>query len=456
MKSHIKSAKATPGGQAAASNARGRLPALGAPRATRIDLLQRAVDQSPRMRAQRASLQAAFGSAARSSDDGLRHQPLNMKGECGEVAQLLMTAAAFRTSTQTGLGAVVGRETRPDDVSALDTMIVNYHALPAPATQVHAHARLAALHQIQTSIHQHFNQRAGLHASGHRAGMLALLDDVRVEHQAQIQQLVANNFAPWTPNRATLTAPEVAAMDATWANVTNPAGPGGQLSINDQALDVTDDTTAAVPGFRDEMHAHLARLLHTDTGRRLLHGLDTGAHPVRIEPTYRGMPRDEAEGMVKAYGAERPGFDQETPAGLPGGGSASVVRMLPGATDHEMVDFNDRDEPILSPAHIGVGHELIHALHNQRGVAWAANTHTPALYAPGGARAHYHNPEEYHTIAHPPPPHGPVPLEHLTENMLRAESNLPAREGHTGGRLADVSWSRWRQSWRLNGRNPRG
>lgn len=374
---------------------------------------------------------------------------------CGVVAQLLMNQAAFQASTQTGFGAAVGIETRPADVAAIDAQIAAYHALPGPAQQADAHARLAALHGIQTAIHTHFSLH-GMHRTGHRDGMLDLLDDVRAEHRLQIGQLVHNGHAPWVPGRVGLPAPDVAAMDATWAHLTG-AAVGGSLTINPNVQSVLDGTVAAVPGFRDEMLAHIARLLTTETGRRLVTGLDAGAHAVSIEPTYRDLDRHQAEGMVKAYGAETPGQDQEQAIGLPGVGSQSVVRMMPGSTDHQMVDFNAADEPILSPAYIGLGHELIHAMHNQRGVAWAANTHNPGQYAAGKPRAHYHNPEEFHTIAHQEPPVlGVVPEEHLTENMLRAESNLAAREGHTGGRLADVSWSTWRQRWLLNGANPRG
>lgn len=357
------------------------------------------------------------------------------------VAQLLMTSAAFRNSTQTGLGASLGFESRPADVRAIETQVNAYHALPAPAIQADAHNRLQALHGIQTAIHTHFSVN-GMHESGHRTGMLNLLDDVRAEHQNQIQQLVANGHAPWTPNRGVMPAADLAAMDNTWTHVTGAAA-GGSLAINDVSPSVIDGNNAAVPGFRNEMLAHIARLLTTDSGRRLITGLDAGPHAVTISPTYRGLTHAVAQEQVKAYGAETPGQDQEVagPGGAlaPGAGSISVVRMAPGSTDLETVDFNAAKEPILSPAYLGLGHELIHAMHNQRGVAWAANTHNPGEYAAGGVRDHYHNPEEFHTIAYNAPlAGGVVPVEHITENMIRAESQLPAREGHTGGSFADV------------------
>jgi hypothetical protein len=201
--------------------------------------------------------------------------------------------------------------------------------------------------------------------------------------------------------------------------------------------------------------ASFARLLSHPGGRRLVQGLvdqTQGAWTVNVryrdrltdaERTRRERNRGDLERIeaAMAAGVATPAMLQErlvltdetlpnyrsTDAEEPARASQQVgnrganLRVLRGLADSENLNHRGvRTSLIAAPAHIVLGHELIHALHYKRNQNAPGN---PALYGPGTALNHWGNAEEHRTIAQGPG---------VTENDLRAEHGLPAREGHTG------------------------
>ena len=365
----------------------------------------------------------------------------------GGVVQRLISNSAFKKASQTGWGASLGKETRPETIQHIDSLLRRYGMIGkskgGKRAQHSNDLKSKTLHSIQTYVFETMRDEGYNPNSGHHGGMTRLVDSIQKEHQKLSDYQVQNRLNLWIPGRATMTTTAKQQLDATWNSITNNRG---RINISEQGMNTDTGNRTQVRGFKSQTHAHLARLMATNTGRRLLTSLDSGGHNVNIEPTYTNQSREQQLGGIKAYGAEAPGADREQPllgGGLgPGVGSASLVRMVPNAKDSEMVDFNAANQPIISPSYIALGHELIHAKHNQSGVAWSPDTHNHGHYQPGQPLAHYHNPEEQHTIAYNHPGPGPVPVTHVTENMMRRDSGLAEREGHTGAMSADVTYSR--------------
>lgn len=366
------------------------------------------------------------------------------------VAQLSISASAFKKKSQTGIGAWIGKDMRPSSIRQIDTMLRQYHMIRdsknTRALQNTYNQRSKALHQLQTHVFRTIQNLGYNPNSGHHEAIMILLDDIQREQQRLSTTQIQANLKLWVPGRSQMLQNEQKSMDAAWRSITHNRG---RLKVSEKAA-TTIAKRQKIQGFREEIHASMARLMGTPTGRRLLMGLDAGPHEVTTEPTYADMTRGQQRALMKAYGNECIGVDreQELPGGgfTPGEGGNSLVRMLPRYMDTEMLDFNAAGQPILSPAFIGLSHELIHALHNQRGVAWDPETHGAERFKAGQSFAHYHNPEEFHTIAyqHAVPSEDGVPLAHVTENMIRTESGLSKREGHARIPRRDVTYSKIR------------
>jgi hypothetical protein len=86
-------------------------------------------------------------------------------------------------------------------------------------------------------------------------------------------------------------------------------------------------------------------------------------------------------------------------------------------TDARLQVFDAARNHIAAPLYVVLGHELIHARHNDRGVNQRERS---------SVRMEFRNREEELT----------VDGEELSENALRREQGLPARYGHKGGDLA--------------------
>lgn len=356
------------------------------------------------------------------------------KTEKQEVVQRLMDEQHFREASQTGFGRLLRIETRPDNIRAIDVMIRGYHEInDTQPPQVLYNQRSERLHQLQTHVFG-----LGYDAkSGHHGAMIELLDDIQNEQRILSNYQIDNNLNLWVPGREAMEAIEQEDLDALWTSIVNGHG---QLVITETVQNFHSGENVQVVGFKRNILANLSRIMSTRSGRRLLGALNEHTpdhdHPTTIRPTIDGQPRDEilggtAFGGIKTYSPQLSGKDVENEDGTPGDGFGTTLSFLGDLHDSEMVDYDEDENEILSPSFIGLAHELMHTLHDRRGMAWSKTrpAREPARYESDGDRAVYDNAEEFHTIAYTHH-EAVVPIEHITENMLREESGVARRYGH--------------------------
>jgi hypothetical protein len=143
-------------------------------------------------------------------------------------------------------------------------------------------------------------------------------------------------------------------------------------------------------------------------GRELVTSLLSGGFDVTIRPS-----------AAKIYGgaqAIRGGAGTlEQASGAAGAGGTTIIEIDPACTDNDIKVYDRNGAEISDPVYIFLGHEMIHARHNQLG----HNRRNLAASDP----SKYSNREEEETIA---------TGAGITENQLRAEHGLDARVGHGG------------------------
>lgn len=169
----------------------------------------------------------------------------------------------------------------------------------------------------------------------------------------------------------------------------------------------TDLNGVATAGFKAMMLPKVGLLMSRPKGRELMLGLAAGAHDVTIRPS---------TGRINGGAQARRGGDGslEKADGKAGIGSSTTVEIDPTCSDDDNKVHDKDGNEISDPVYIFLGHELIHARHNQEG------RNRRGLAATDGK---YSNREEEETIA---------TGAGMNENELRAEHGLKARIGHSG------------------------
>ncbi|HVZ36096.1 MAG TPA: hypothetical protein VG963_26895, partial [Polyangiaceae bacterium] len=240
------------------------------------------------------------------------------------------------------------------------------------------------------------------------------LDEVQAEHKDQIANVDQRNLRLYLPDNAALTGAQQAQAQNDWDAIRNGTG---NVTIHDTSLEQRGTADEYRPaGFRNEVLAMHARLLGNAKGRELVHSVLSGAHGVDILPQYRS----EELGIAPEGGASASANNEVNARAVAhadhvqyGPGSASAIRVEAGMRDsqHEM---QDGDDTVANPSHIIYGHELVHALHNQRGQNLR---NVPDL---GADAARWSNLEERQTISG----------RALSENELRRLEGLTPRTSH--------------------------
>jgi hypothetical protein len=186
-----------------------------------------------------------------------------------------------------------------------------------------------------------------------------------------------------------------AALKATWDKLNSGTG---QIKINE-----TGDDGTKYAGFKAKMITQFGLLLSKPAGRAVVMSLISAGHTVTIIPS---APRTIG-------GARRGAGSVEKPDGSANTGGDSTILIEAGLTDTDIVCFDPAGNKISAPIFLILGHELIHATHNDAG-----RNHREKAAADGAA---YPNLEEEETIA---------TGAGATENKLRAEHGLGVRKGH--------------------------
>jgi len=186
------------------------------------------------------------------------------------------------------------------------------------------------------------------------------------------------------------------AVQGVWTKLKDGSG---QIKIRETGEDGT-----AYAGFKDKMLTQFGKLLSKSIGRELVTGLVSAGHTVTILPS---GPRTIA-------GAKRGPGSVENADGTANTGGDSTIMIEAGLKDTDIVCRDPAGNVISSPIFLILGHELIHAVHNDAGRNHRNKTATDASYS---------NLEEEETIA---------TGAGITENKIRGEHGLGVRKGHGG------------------------
>jgi len=172
----------------------------------------------------------------------------------------------------------------------------------------------------------------------------------------------------------------------------------GQIKISE-----TGDDGTKYAGFKAMILTQFGKLLSKPAGRGVVTSLISAGHTVTILPS-----------AARTIGGARRGAGSvEKADGSSGGGGDSTILIEAGLKDTDIECFDPAGKKISAPIFLILGHELIHATHNDAG-----HNHREKAATDGAA---YPNAEEEETIASGAGP---------TENKLRAEHGLGVRKGH--------------------------
>jgi hypothetical protein len=145
---------------------------------------------------------------------------------------------------------------------------------------------------------------------------------------------------------------EFATAQKVWKSI---QGGSGKLKILE-----TDLNGKATAGFKATMQPKVGLLMSRPKGRELMLGLAAGAHDVTIRPS---------TGKINGGAQARRGGDGslEKADGKAGVGSSTTVEIDPTCSDDDNKVYDKDGNEISDPVYIFLGHELIHARHNQEG-----------------------------------------------------------------------------------------
>jgi hypothetical protein len=181
------------------------------------------------------------------------------------------------------------------------------------------------------------------------------------------------------------------------------AAGSGRIKITETGPDGT-----AYSGFQDKILKAIKRLMTTVPGRELIKNLEDGGFDVTIQPD----PTVRASANATAR-TGTPGDALRNADGTAGNGTTSTIFIDPNQSNRTQRVFDKDGNEISFPLFINLGHEMIHAMHNQRGENERSNAATDTDYT---------NREEELTIDGPG----------LSENRLRRSFGLTERHGHGG------------------------
>lgn len=172
--------------------------------------------------------------------------------------------------------------------------------------------------------------------------------------------------------------------------------------------------------YREKVREHLDTLKRTPTGRLLLERIDAQGRDGKGVVIYSVPP---AENQCMPTGTWR---DSRPVSAALDASTGKISVATPGNGTTSEVGFNPDYEPqypggesCRSPA-IGLGHELIHAMHNGDGTNLGTYADSTDLGVPGGS-----NHEEAQTIGR-----GAYANDPITDNALRRDLGYKPRTSH--------------------------
>jgi hypothetical protein len=268
------------------------------------------------------------------------------------------------------------------------------------------HQKLAHLDDVEHSLYRWFD--AHVHEEDHpkRGRMFDLMDQVQNEHRRLIRHTVDNHLPLWVAGAQTEEASQ--RTQDTWNAITQ-AGEGGAVRFSRQIPNYGGDLPADVrEQLETDTFSDVARLMSRPHGRGMVSGLVAGA--TEQKPLMFGLRplQDLTEGKISPSASDegdpraaiRVRDNDGAQELVPGEGGAVRLKLVPGLADSDYSDFDAGGRRIPSPTFIGLGHELVHGMHYQRGTF--PKQHGPPDTAPTFPQLNEHyqgDLEEFATIA---------------------------------------------------------
>lgn len=362
-------------------------------------------------------------------------EPAAARGVSRGPIQPLLDMDQFRelTPRSRGWGGAVGRYYNHPEYWHIENAINAYHGVQGN-DQAATQERLRHLHTIEHQAYRwHSRNRPdfGAQPDPHLRGISTLLQDVQQAHQGQIAHTIQHGYQPWVPGGQA----ERNQANDLWGRLQNP-GVHDNLRVHDTSVAGPQGAAAQnVPGFSNRAHAMHARLLTTQEGRDLLHRAITGPNVIDVRPNHPLAPNQEAsadnqpgaDALGLANPAQpleevNPGAGANVEVNVPNQMSDVDTAFLDPGWDHQ----GNPGRYTLAPAFLTYGHELGHAVHNQRG----ENRHALAGARYGQQQhARWHDAEEEYNITR-------------EENPLRQSHGLTPRQWHQAhpGGLGGADW----------------
>lgn len=238
--------------------------------------------------------------------------------------------------------------------------------------ETYLHSLVGQLDEIEHFIYLWFTQ-ASLPPEEQKA-MFALLDQVQIAHKELIKRMIELDARPWVAGKRE--SKELDALYELWRNMTQRGGDGAfrisNILLPEQAARGATLSRNARQDLQDALFAALARLISRPQGQLLLETIHLEGLKgkvvkcaVSIMAYWSGMTGPLASNLDTTALFR---YDKNTGSITRGQGSGGAIEStFIGLKDSDMMDYNDQKKLILSPVFIGLGHELVHVAHYQRG-----------------------------------------------------------------------------------------
>ncbi len=222
----------------------------------------------------------------------------------------------------------------------------------------------AKLHELEKAIFS-WNDRRTRENLPPSSEAIAMADLLQQQHFEMTKEIVGSDLPLVVADADQLTDEENAKLQQTWKDL---VAKKGNVLVALTKAECGVQTEEEADQFYLETLSSFARLLGSEGGRALVNKLNDGKHPVVVKPGAQA----ECGANETTWGKNHPlyeGKNVETPSKEQRGtGSGSEVHMILGSKDSDKALRTANGTPLFSPRFITMGHELIHALHNSRGV----------------------------------------------------------------------------------------
>ncbi len=274
------------------------------------------------------------------------------------------------------------------------------------------------LHELERTLFA-WNDRRTRENLPPSAEAIAMADILQAQHREVIEEVADNSWPLRVADGATLSPDEYAKLQDTWKSLVEQKG---KVVVGKTKEECGVSSEEEARQFYVETLANFARLMGSEGGRHLVYKLSEGNHQVSLKA---GQQAECGVVGQNEFGKNLPQYEAknlEKAGDRKGTGTPSEVHMVLGSKDSDKALRTRDGAALFGPRFVAMGHELIHALHNSRGVNRSGLGKGEEATADHKELVEeWDDMEEYWTII----------KGHLSEQVLRDQYGLSAeRFGH--------------------------